>query len=142
MNRPKSIELFERCYLGGWLVALVNTATNWSRVQRDPRVVEAANQIGTWYMPTVTALGLLLPLILWYFIARRGSVVAKWVMVVVTAIGVGSLALQMARGQFEIGLPGILGIVGVVLNVIAATMLFRPDARPWFGETPVTEVQP
>lgn len=134
MIRPKSIELFERCYLGGWAVGVVNTLMTWTAVSDDPRIVEASEVIGSWYLPTMTAIGLAIPLILWFFIARKGSVVAKWIMVVLTAIGVIGLALSFARGEYPAGIPGILGLIGVTLNIAAAAMLFRPDARPWFGE--------
>ncbi|HET9509647.1 MAG TPA: hypothetical protein VFO80_00720 [Sphingomonas sp.] len=139
MIRPKSIELFERCYLGGWAVGLVNTLINWSNVRQDARVVAAAEQVGTWYLPTITAIGLIIPLVLWFFIARKGSVVAKWIMVVLTAIGVIGLALAFARGDYPVALAGLLGLVGVVLNIAAAAMLFRPDAKLWFGETPTQD---
>ncbi len=139
MIRPKSIALFERCYLGGWAIGLINTAMMWSSWQSDPRIIQAAEQIGTWYLPTTTAIGLLIPLVLWYFIARRGSVVAKWIMVVLTALGVVGIAASLAMGTFPTGLAGIFGLVGVALNVTAAAMLFRPDAKAWFGETATQE---
>lgn len=137
MVRPRSIELFERCYLGGWAVAVVNTLLNWSKWQDDPRIAQAAEQIGSWYLPTTTIIGLMIPLILWYFIARRASAVAKWIMVVLTALGLVGIAISLAMGTFPTGLSGIFGLVGVALNVAAATMLFRADAKPWFGETVV-----
>jgi len=139
MVRPQSIVQFERVYLGAWALGLVNTALNWSSVQDNPQVQAAAEQIGGWYLPTITAIGLLIPLILWYFIARRGSVVAKWIMVVLTAFGLIGIAIGLAMGTTQSGIAGVLGIVGVVLNIIAATLLFRADAKPWFGETAVTD---
>ncbi|MFD1786946.1 hypothetical protein ACFSC3_05100 [Sphingomonas floccifaciens] len=134
MLRPKSIDLFERCYLGGWAVGLINTLISWTNVRQDPRIIAAAEQVGSWYLSTITAIGLAIPLILWFFIARKGSVVAKWIMVGLTALGVAGLALSFARGQYPAGIAGILGLAGVVLNIAAAAMLFRPDAKPWFGE--------
>jgi hypothetical protein len=31
-------------------------------------------------------------------------------------------------------LPGLLGGAALVLNAVAVYLLFRPDARAWFGE--------
>ncbi len=135
MIRPKSIELFERCYLGGWAVGLVNTVLSWSTWADDPRITQAAEQIGGWYLPAMTVIGLLIPLILWYFIARRGSVVAKWIMTVLTAFGLAGVAIGLATGGYPGGLSGMLGLVGVALNVAAAALLFRADSKPWFGES-------
>lgn len=46
MERPRSIVLFERCYLGGLAVGLVNTGVSWNatltRLTEDP----AAAQLG------------------------------------------------------------------------------------------------
>lgn len=134
MVRPNAIVQFERFYLGGWAIGLLNTILNWSTVQNDPNVIAAREQIGSWYLPTITALGLLIPLVLWYFIARRGSVVAKWIMVVFTALGVAGIAIGLATGGTRFNLAGIAGLVGVALNIVAATTLFRPETRPWFGE--------
>lgn len=135
MIRPKSIELFERCYLGGWAVGLINTVIRWSDMQSDPRIVEATQAVGTGPLLAVSVIGLLIPLILWFFIARKGSVIAKWILVVITAIGVVSLAFSLARGALPTSVGGLLGLVGITLNIVAATLLFRPDAKLWFGES-------
>lgn len=137
MQRPQSIVTFERCYLGGWAIGVLNTVINWSNVLKNPQVQQANAMVGEWYLPTVTGIGLLIPLILWYFIARRGSVVAKWIMVVFTALGVLGLARTLLMGGgLPTGVGAILAVLGVALNVYAATRLFRPDAKSWFGERP------
>ncbi|URW74387.1 hypothetical protein M9980_07230 [Sphingomonas donggukensis] len=137
MTRPTSIVTFERVYLGAWALGVINTAMTWSVVQASPEVALATAQIGAWYVPTITAIGLLIPLLVWYFVARRGSAVAKWIMVVLTVIGVGGLAFSALMGRLPGTTAAIISIVTVALNVFAATQLFKPDTRVWFGETPV-----
>ncbi len=135
MTRPPSIVNFERCYLGALLVAAVNSALNWQRMMAVPAVAQAQVAIGSWYVPVTTALGYLIPLILWYFAARRASVVAKWIVVVLFGLGVLGLAAGLAMGTMSAGLGGVLSVVSFVLNAVAVWLLFRPDARAWFGET-------
>ena len=76
--RPKSIELFEKVYLGAIALGLVNTFLSWSQVNAmlaDPRMQSAGVGNGTLVFGVVV--GVLIPILLWYFIARRASNVAK-----------------------------------------------------------------
>ena len=135
MTRPPSIVSFERCYLGALLVGAVNAALNWQRMMAMPAVQQARTTFGEWYLPATTALGYAIPLILWYFAARRASVVAKWIVVVLFALGVLGLLVGWAIGTMAPGLGGVLSLVSLVLNAIAVWLLFKPDAQAWFGET-------
>ncbi len=133
MLRPKSIVNFERCYLGGLAIGALNSALSWSRMNEMPQVRQSVEAMGAWYLPTVTILGLLIPLLLWYFTARRASTVAKWIIVVFFVFGVFGLLLGFGMGTIPPGLPGVLTIVAFVLNAVAVYLLFRPDAKRWFG---------
>lgn len=134
MTRPQSILTFERCYLGALAVGLVNTAIGWSTIMRVPAVAQAQAMFGSWYLPTTTAIGFIIPLILWYFAARRRSVVAKWIITVFFGFGVIGILINLAMGSFASSLGGVLSITALVLNAIAVFMLFKPDAKTWFGE--------
>jgi hypothetical protein len=134
MHKPTSIIKFERCYLGSLIVALANLLLSWTDLQRMPAVRQAAAAIGEWYTPTATAISYAIPLILWYFIARRASVVAKWIVTVFFAFSVISLLATVAVGSFVSTFSAILIVSAVVLNGIAVVMLFKPDAKEWLGE--------
>ncbi|HEX8484281.1 hypothetical protein [Sphingomonas sp.] len=134
MTRPISIVRFDYCYLGALVVGAVNAALNWQRYTAMPAVRDAQVMFGAWYLPTVTAIGYLIPLLLWYFVARRGSVVAKWIVVVLFGLGMVGLLIALAMGTMASGLGGVLSVVAIVLNAVAVWLLFRPDARAWFGE--------
>ncbi|WP_375396266.1 hypothetical protein [uncultured Sphingomonas sp.] len=138
MARPASIILFERFYLGCWLVGLAVVAIAWN----DQVAALAANpQVAALGMGAIQgmliggiALSSLVTLLLWYFAARRQAVVAKWIIVVLYGfglIGLPAIFLQLARGD----LNGLLNIVVYALHTAAIVMLFRRDARHWFGET-------
>lgn len=134
MDRPLSIRKFEICYLGALAVGAVNTMLNWSRYYVNPAVSRAEVVIGAWYLPTVTALGYLIPLVLWYFAARTGSVVAKWIIVVLFALGALGVLAGIALHSFPSSLAAVLSVSAFILNAVAVWQLFQPDTRSWFGE--------
>ena len=141
MERPASIVTFERCYLGAWIVGLINTALNWNRTVTMMAANPATTQMGPGFGTTMLAGGLVIgaaiTLVLWYFVAKRGSVVAKWIVTVLFAFGLISFLWSLAMARISLGVSGIIGVVTMVLQAIAVFMLFRPDTKAWFGETPV-----
>lgn len=73
---------------------------------------------------------------LWYAIARRGSNIAKWIYVVLVALG----TLQTIASLFE---PNSLStmwlgatLLATALSVGSAAVLFRADAVAWLAGTP------
>lgn len=137
--RPKSIVLFEVFYLGALVIAIVNAVTTWSRnaelIHRS-----GADRLVSGYQYWTTGLGLLIPVLLWYFIARRASSVAKWIAVALFAIGALSLGYAAIIGRLGNGLGGLLAAVAFVFQAIALGMLFRTDARTWLGEDVMGEI--
>ncbi len=133
--RPQSIVIFERLYLASVALGLLFTAQNWSArealLARNP----TAAQFG-WIGPATTAVGLLIALALWYFVARRGSVVAKWIVTVFAVWAAVLLALYLfGLAAIDGRLVTILtGAAQNLLYVASAVMLHRADSRAWFGE--------
>ena len=136
MNRPPSIVIFERCYLGALAVGLINTIVSWPIYKLMPAVRQAEAMIGPWYLPATSAAGFLVPLLLWFFAARRASVVAKWIIVILFALGALGVVFGVIMQSYPTSTTAVLSIVAFVLNAIAVTMLFKPDSRLWFGEMP------
>ena len=136
MPKPPSIARFEHLYWASVIVGLINTGLAWGA----SRATFAANPIlaqVTWLLPVMQVVGIAINVTVWFFIARRPTVVAKWVMVVFAAISAFALvwALGMvAMGRASIGTQAMLGTVANLLYIGAAVMLFRPDARLWLGE--------
>ncbi len=136
MTKPPSIARFEQLYWASVIIGLVNTALNWTTAN----ATLAANPVTanyTWMLPVGQAISLGIAVLLWFFIVRRPSVVAKWVQVVFAAIGaIGLLYVlsMLAMGRTAFGMSQVVGIVINILYVAAAVMLFKPDAKLWFGE--------
>ena len=70
-------------------------------------------------------------LLLWYFIARRGSNVARIIWTILFAIGAFGII-----GVFLQPIPVLMKIAPLVsfaLQAIGVFLLYRPDAKPWFS---------
>jgi len=128
--RPKSIITFEWLALLSLAVAIVVTILTW-----DGNVA-AYGRSGygpalLWFLTGIEwAIGLLLI----FLISRKGNVIAKWILVVLTAAGVLTLAMGIGD-RLGGGLVGIAEIAKTVLLVAAICFLFRADAKPWFRRT-------
>jgi hypothetical protein len=130
--RPESIIVFEKVFFASLALGLVNAALSWGEVEAllaDPGVQAAG--IGSVAVAFSLALGIVLPLVLWYFIARRASNLAKWIFVVLTAIGLAGFLSTLVDPLRAKGLLTILAAIATVLQVYAAWLLFKPDAAAW-----------
>lgn len=134
--RPQSIVTFERCYLGAWLIGLVNAALNWNTMMAsldaNPGVAALGPSLTTGIAIGTIVISAVITLLLWYYVARQGAVVAKWIVVVFFAIGLLSYLRGVLAGTMALGLTAVIGLVVVVLQGVAVWMLFRPDAKLWF----------
>jgi hypothetical protein len=133
MTRPHAIVLFERLYLGAWLIGLAATLLSWqatyATLMRTPEVAE----VGPVFLYATTAIRVIAPLVLWYLIARRGSVVGKWLVLAFFGVTAAGVLIATLRGAFPGSLGTVLGYVAFVLQFAAVLMLFRADAARWFA---------
>ncbi|MBI0476617.1 hypothetical protein D9601_14800 [Sphingomonas sp. MA1305] len=136
MTKPPSIARFEMLYwpavVLGWLNSALNWRTSQAALDANPMLANVH-----WFLPVSAAVGALISIAIWFFIARKASVVAKWVQVVFAALGaIGILTgiYTLVSGKAPSALAVVVVIVANVLYVAAATMLFKPDAKEWFGE--------
>jgi hypothetical protein len=128
--RPQSIVNFERIVILYLVLGLVSTALNWQKMV----AMVAQAHLGPGWVIGSQAVAIAIYLLLIWFIAHKASVVAKWIYVVLTVLGlvVGLINLPktMALGAHS----AILSCVQYVLAAIALWLLFRPDSRAWFSE--------
>lgn len=133
--RPQAIIWFERLYVASFVLGLLSTWQNWA--VRERMLARSADTVDlAWLAPLSSALGVAIAVTLWYLVVRRGNTVAKWIVAILALWSVLLLAfvafgLASARGA---PLPLAIGAVQNILYIAAAAMLFRPDARAWFGE--------
>ena len=74
---------------------------------------------------------MLIPLLLGYFISRQASNIAKWILVVMTLLGL--LFVNLDAGQLG-SLAGIASLTVTILQLVAIVLLFRADARAWLSD--------
>ena len=79
---------------------------------------------------------LAISLLLWHFVARRGSPVAKIIVVIFFVLGLVGIPGLFTSVRIGLISPvmALLSIVTFILNGAAVWMLFRPDTKPWFDK--------
>lgn len=132
--------MFDRLFFASLALSLVNSAVSYSAVQQqfstDPALAPVGGFAGPFFVVSLVV-GFAISLLLWFFISRRASDVAKWIQVVFTAFGVLGVVQNLTKPMFGAG-PLVLMVVLTVLQVAAVYFLFRPDAKAWFaGQGPV-----
>jgi hypothetical protein len=130
--RPKSIVLFERLMLLSILLGLVSTFINWESMQEQ--LAAQGTPVGASTVLTIQGVGIVLYLVLLYFISRKGSPIAKWIYVILALLTLVFGLIGIGE-TFKLGaLPAAFAIVGYILTAVTLWLLFRPDAKAWFSE--------
>ena len=141
MLKPGAIIQFERLYWASFALTIIAKGLTWST---QTAMMQANPQLAAmpWILPVMTLIGIVIAILLWFYTCRRPSVVAKWIVVVFAAIGAFGIALtlfSLAMGRLAEALPAIVALVANALYIAAAVLLFKPDARAWFGEDTVDD---
>ena len=130
--RPKSIVQFELVY---WLWLAVNVASlflAWPATAADPQVQNVLTRM-PWFLYVVGAVLILLFAGIGYAAARRASSIARWIVVIIAAASALLIGKELASGNLPVDPAGWLTVAAAVLSIVAAVLLFRPDAAAWFG---------
>jgi len=133
MVRPKSIRMFELFYLGSVLVGAVNTAMTWAETSASAEAAQVRQMLGQWFLPLSTVFLYTLWLLLWYFTARQGSNLARWVVVVFFGLAVIGFVSTLIVGAAPAALPLALSAVSLAFTTVAVVFLFQRDSAAWFG---------
>lgn len=137
MPKPPSIVRFERYWFASTLFWLVGTRLAWDRTQHALRINSRTIPVADWAQWAIIGLVLATTLLLWYFVARHPSMVAKWLVVALAVVGAGRLLLTLltlATSANPHPLSGGSFIISAALTIASAAMLFQDDARLWLGE--------
>jgi hypothetical protein len=131
--QPESIRKFTLFYLGSLVVSLVATFVGYEVLTAQLEAQSAATglAVGTGTIIAGIVLNIVITLLLWYLVARKGFVIAKWIVVLlflftlVTSIsGIFAGGLAVHEG---------LSLLAIALQAAAVYFLFRPDAKAWFA---------
>lgn len=137
MQKPPSITLFERLWWGSTLFWAIATWLGWERTANALNARPQTAQVAGLALWGNVALVLLITLLLWWLVTRRASAIGRWLVVAAAAMsGVRMLIVvfgllfgrtfhPLSQGSF---------LLAAALTIGAAVVLFRDDARLWFGE--------
>ena len=133
--KPKSIAWFERALLTALAIDLVNNLVSWTDVAEGMAAAGMAPSplaaLAAAFAPS--AIGLLF----WYFIARRRSRAAKWLLTLLVALGTAGFVAILARETDLIGHPMlILAGISEAMKIFAVTRLFTREAKDWLAAGP------
>lgn len=128
-DRPKSIRSFNEFNLAATLVGICNTLIHYG-VLRELAISKGASPAG----PLIGILLLILYyLIFWFFIYRRGSGIAKWVFVVVTAVSVALVPYRLGEVLAVGKIYAVIDGIAFASQLAAMAMLFRDEAKDWLN---------
>ena len=137
--RPNSIGMFDKLFLGSLALGLVNMAVSWENSMAELEGSGLNGGVGTSLMVVSVAIGFGISLLLWYFISRRASNIARWILIALTAIGVVSLPFSL----FDLPtIPMILAIIVTGMQLVAIYYLFQPDSKLFFENRGQGSVDP
>jgi Na+-transporting NADH:ubiquinone oxidoreductase subunit NqrB len=138
MIKPVSIIFFDRLFLGSLILGVLNFLFAWNDVSEKLASMPefAAMGFGSGFIIGTFAVGMIINLIIWYFISVRASKIAKWILVVFFAIGLLSMLSNLSNPLGPQGLSLGIAIIITAIQGAAVYMLFRPDAAAWFNRTP------
>lgn len=140
--QPESIRKFTLFYLGSLVVSLVATFVGYDvqLAQAEAQAAATGLAMSGGTVLAGIALYVAITLLLWYLVARKGFVIAKWIIVLfflltlVTSIsGIFAGGLAVHEG---------LSLLAIVLTAAAVYFLFQPDAKAWFSGDRVAEATP
>ncbi|HEX8654890.1 MAG TPA: hypothetical protein VF693_06685 [Allosphingosinicella sp.] len=130
--RPASIVNFERIVLLLIVIGLVGSVLSWDGLQ----AATAQHGLDEGSLIAVHVILLALLLLLLWLIARRRSVVAKWIWILLWLAWIG-VSIPTLGATFSWPLPALLlQAAQWVLVLLSIWMLLRPDAAAWFRGGP------
>lgn len=133
--RPRSIVLFDWLYLGSLVGSLLTVPISYAKLDEarnsDPGVAALGGSLGAVLVVTLLVV-VALSLLLWFYVSQRASNVAKWILVVFTAIGVAGMVPSLMQPRTG-GVQLAFAVALTLMQVVAAAFLFREDARDWFA---------
>ena len=131
--KPQSIRMFDYFYLGALALGVVNFFLSIGDTRAQLAADPSTAGLGEGFLYGSIAFSVLISLLLWYFVSRRASNVAKWILVVFFVIGVLFIPSSLATLST---VPMLLTLVTTALQAVAVFYLFRADAKAYLkGET-------
>jgi hypothetical protein len=134
--KPATIRRFELFYLA-WVALIIIDFF----VQHDAYVGQVSAQgsgsgvmLGSTFVNGLFVVWVLVMLLLWFLVAHKRSVIAKWIIVALTILNVFAVPFRDV-----LTVPAIIAWLTLLVSVGASYSLFGARARTWFSEEPAGE---
>ena len=137
--RPPSIVKFERLFLAALALGVISLVVSYeaatAQLAREPTLRQLGIG-GSEIFLGISAAWLAIYLLLWFLITRKASNVAKWILVILSALGALFFVPALA-GPWNLGL--LLNLAYYALELAAVACLFQADAVAWLKGKPDTD---
>lgn len=134
--KPESIRRFDLFFLAslalfaaGFFISLGATAAAIEAETAANGLKIGGNAFAIGLFVVVFAINL----VLWFLVSRKGTNIARWLLVVLLVIDLFGLPSLLSG---SLSLPTIVSLLRILLEAVAIAFLFRADAKPWFGGQP------
>lgn len=129
--RPQSIVMFERLFLAALAISAISTFIVYDGVARALATDASMQQLGlgSGFLIGLLVASFAIYLLLWYLIAHKAANVAKWILVVLVALGILTSLPGLLQASFDVAM--LSGLAALALEVGAVACLFRGDASAW-----------
>jgi hypothetical protein len=134
--KPATIRRFDVFYLA-WVALVVIDFV----LQHDAYVAQVSEQgsgsgvvLGTTFVNVLFGVWILVMLLLWYLVSRKRSVIAKWLIVLLTLVNVFAVPFHDV-----LTLPAIIAWLTLLASVVASYSLFGVNAKAWFSGASAAE---
>lgn len=132
--QPKAIQRFDMLYLGSLAVSTAGFFIGYddSLQQMNQQLAGSGMEIGGGLLAGIFIVSMAISLLLWWLVSSKRSVVAKWILTVLTALSLLGVALGLPQMLANFTLTVGLQLLAMVMGVAAVFFLFTGDAKPWF----------
>jgi hypothetical protein len=130
--RPQSIRRFDLFFLASVVLLVIGFAITFDRTAASVGAEAAARglQVGSGFTLGVFIAVVVIDLVLWFFVSRKGAGIAKWLLVLLLLIDLFGIP-DLVTGRWSTA--EIISLVRIALEAVAIAFLFRADANAWFG---------
>lgn len=129
LRRPRSILWFERLFVASVVSSTIDLFVHWEDYAFDEEFDAQGQQIYAAVIMLGIVVSYAVQIALWYFAAYRASNIARWILVMLTALSLSGIAIYI---QDYSGSELVFLIVTQSLVLASILCLFLGGSREWF----------
>ena len=131
MEKPKPILVFDLLFAASMMLGIGSAVIHWNDAMAYLRADPTTAVSGPFIMGVSLVVGYCVNLLLWFFISRRRSNVARWIMTVLTALALVSTLADPADYEADL-VVDLTFAASWLLCVAEIVCLFLPGSARWF----------